>query len=465
MKNWHQISLLLLLLFCVKNVHSQNITFEVIDSYNEKALNGVKIEPICADRTAFTNSEGKASLNLELEHCCNIKISKLGYAPETVEVCPEDKRIELYFFRTFNIKGNIKSSTGTALNRARIAFSSECGDGKRVAYTDALGNFKFSPPAIGACCYEMIISHAEHTKNTAVFCTTDEVHEKDIRIDYTLSDTEKFSIAEPSYTTKTITPTSQKPTITTAAYQYVNTTTPPQQTSTSSIPQYVTPSTPQYTAPSPQQATAPPAPQYIDPTNLTLNTTTPISANLTYFDVNQSAIRSDAYIRLDNVATFMQNSPDLIVEIAVHCDSRGDYTYNQNLSERRARALADYLVGKGIGKDRLIVQGYGESQLINHCADGIRCSEVEHRQNRRALFQVKGSIYDADYTPAHTYAAYRAPLIKPAAGKPKPSSPTPPGVPCPDCPVKELDDEAYMDKLHGEEYYDDNFYDTDDGNQ
>lgn len=197
-----------------------------------------------------------------------------------------------------------------------------------------------------------------------------------------------------------------------------------------------------------------------------------MSANLTYFDVNQSAIRSDAYVRLDNIASFIQRNPDLAVEIAVHCDSRGDYNYNQNLSDRRARALADYLVSKGVSKNRLIVQGYGESQLINHCADGVPCSEMEHRQNRRALFRVTGSIYDADYMASRTYASYQAPVYatNPSSTTPstvshQPSTVPVPGVPCPDCPVKELDDEEYMDKIHGEDYFDDDFYDTDDGNQ
>ncbi len=499
MKNLRWISLCIIL-FSVKNTFSQNVEIKVIDSHTEKALSGVKIEPVCIDRTAYTSSSGKTTLNLDIDHCCNVKITKLGYAPETVEVCPEDNRVELYFFRNFNIKGTIKSPTGVALNRARIEFGSECGDGMRVAYTDAAGRFNFTPPAIGACCYEMIISHPDHRKNTAVFCTTDEVHEKDTRIDYSLSESEDFTIADVSYTTKTITAPAEKPIVTTAAYQYVTTSnstttqqlnnpttqyisaaTAPAPTYSPPITNYNTPeyststyytSETTYTPPTVPSSTPEPVNsttrnKFIDPTNLSLNDLIPNSANLTYFDVNQSAIRSDAYTRLDNVASFMQSNADLAVEIAVHCDSRGDYGYNQNLSERRARSVADYLVSKGITKNRLIVKGYGESQLINHCADGVPCSEMEHRQNRRALFRVTGSIYDADYSASRTYESYQAPIYAPSPTSStvgNPSTVPTPGVPCPDCPVKELDNEEYMDKLHGEEYFDDNFYDSDDGN-
>ncbi len=517
MKNLRWISLCVFIIFSAKNTFSQTVEFKVIDSHTEKALSGVKIEPVCIDRTAYTASSGKTTLNLGIDHCCNVKITKLGYAPETVEVCPEDNRVELYFFRNFNIKGTIKSPTGVALNRARIEFGSECGDGMRVAYTNAAGSFTFTPPAIGACCYEMIVSHPDHRKNTAVFCTTDEVHEKDIRIDYKVSDAEDFTIADVSYTTKVVSAPTEKPIVTTAAYQYVTTsnstststsnsnsnstttstpyvsTPPPPPPSYSpptvayDTPVYTPPtivydsptvSTSTYTPPSVPEYISTSAPQhvstnkYIDPTDLSLNNVTPISANLTYFDVNQSAIRSDAYTRLDNVASFMQSNADLAVEIAVHCDSRGDYGYNQNLSERRARSVADYLVSKGITKNRLIVKGYGESQLINHCADGVPCSEMEHRQNRRALFRVTGSIYDADYTASRTYETYQPPVYAPTPStvnsQPStvgnPSTVPTPGVPCPDCPVKELDNEEYMDKLHEEEYFDDNFYDSDDGN-
>ena len=186
MKNLRWITLCVFIIFSVKNTFSQTVEFKVIDSHTEKALSGVKIEPVCIDRTAYTSSSGKTTLNLGVDHCCNVKITKLGYAPETVEVCPEDNRVELYFFRNFNIKGTIKSPTGVALNRARVEFGSECGDGMRVAYTNAAGSFTFTPPAIGACCYEMIVSHVNHPKNTVVFCTTDEVHEKDIRVDLSL---------------------------------------------------------------------------------------------------------------------------------------------------------------------------------------------------------------------------------------------------------------------------------------
>ena len=76
------------------------------------------------------------------------------------------------------------------------------------------------------------------------------------------------------------------------------------------------------------------------------------------------------------------------VEIASHTDSRGTKESNRALSERRAQAVTNYLISKGINSSRIVSNGYGESRLINRCADGVSCTEREHRANRRTQFRV-----------------------------------------------------------------------------
>ncbi|BDS14056.1 OmpA family protein [Aureispira anguillae] len=78
------------------------------------------------------------------------------------------------------------------------------------------------------------------------------------------------------------------------------------------------------------------------------------------------------------------------VEIRSHTDSRGSSKYNLELSQKRAKAVYDYLVKNGINKYRLKYKGYGESNLLNKCKDGVRCSDREHAQNRRTDFKVIG---------------------------------------------------------------------------
>jgi len=76
------------------------------------------------------------------------------------------------------------------------------------------------------------------------------------------------------------------------------------------------------------------------------------------------------------------------VEIASHTDSRGSASSNQNLSERRAQAVVNYLMAKGVNSSKLVAKGYGENRLTNRCSDGVTCTEREHQANRRTEFRV-----------------------------------------------------------------------------
>ena len=76
------------------------------------------------------------------------------------------------------------------------------------------------------------------------------------------------------------------------------------------------------------------------------------------------------------------------VAIESHTDMRGTKESNQNLSERRAQAVTNYLISKGVNPSQLTGNGYGESKLTNRCSDGVSCTEAEHRANRRTTFRV-----------------------------------------------------------------------------
>ncbi|PTX62757.1 OmpA family protein [Kordia periserrulae] len=76
------------------------------------------------------------------------------------------------------------------------------------------------------------------------------------------------------------------------------------------------------------------------------------------------------------------------VEIASHTDSRGSAASNEALSQRRAQAVTNYLISKGINPSKIVSNGYGERRLVNRCKDGVSCTEREHLQNRRTQFRV-----------------------------------------------------------------------------
>ncbi|MBL1407164.1 OmpA family protein [Sphingobacterium faecale] len=107
-----------------------------------------------------------------------------------------------------------------------------------------------------------------------------------------------------------------------------------------------------------------------------------------YYDFDKYNIRPDAALILDKLVATMRNNPTLRIELSSHTDSRGAKTYNQKLSQKRAQAAVDYIVGKGIDRERLVAKGYGESRLVNQCADGVKCTPEEHQANRRTEVEV-----------------------------------------------------------------------------
>jgi outer membrane protein OmpA-like peptidoglycan-associated protein len=102
-----------------------------------------------------------------------------------------------------------------------------------------------------------------------------------------------------------------------------------------------------------------------------------------YYNYNDATLRPDARKDLDLVVALMKQHQDLQVELASHTDSRGTSTYNQSLSQRRANGVVEYLVTKGISRNRLQPVGFGESRPRNNCVDGVTCDDLEHARNRR----------------------------------------------------------------------------------
>ncbi|NOU37937.1 MAG: OmpA family protein [Ferruginibacter sp.] len=106
------------------------------------------------------------------------------------------------------------------------------------------------------------------------------------------------------------------------------------------------------------------------------------------FDLDKYAIKAEAKKELNRLVRFMQDNPSVKVEVGSHTDCRNTDSYNQTLSENRAKASVDYVVSQGIASNRITGKGYGETQLLNKCADGVSCSEAEHSINRRTEMKV-----------------------------------------------------------------------------
>lgn len=110
------------------------------------------------------------------------------------------------------------------------------------------------------------------------------------------------------------------------------------------------------------------------------------------YDFDKATLRPESMKILDDLAAFLELNDNLSVEIASHTDARGSDTYNQRLSQARAKSCVDYLIGKGIAADRLMATGYGESKPLITEADINAMptkeeQEVAHQKNRRTAFR------------------------------------------------------------------------------
>ncbi|MDC0909885.1 OmpA family protein [Flavobacteriaceae bacterium] len=108
-----------------------------------------------------------------------------------------------------------------------------------------------------------------------------------------------------------------------------------------------------------------------------------IELNAIYFDFDKSNIKAEAAFELDKLVQIMNKYPEMTVSIESHTDSKGPSSYNQRLSERRAKTTSQYVISKGIDSTRLSSTGKGESNPVVDCTN---CSKDEDQLNRRSEF-------------------------------------------------------------------------------
>src|SRR6202012_2687662 len=115
----------------------------------------------------------------------------------------------------------------------------------------------------------------------------------------------------------------------------------------------------------------------------------PIVLKNILYDFGKPSLRPESEIVLNELVTLLKDNPKIRIELSSHTDSIGSDAFNQNLSQLRAQLCVDYIVSRGISKDRLIAKGYGKSRPIapNSLPNGQ--DNPEGRQlNRRTEFTV-----------------------------------------------------------------------------
>lgn len=115
---------------------------------------------------------------------------------------------------------------------------------------------------------------------------------------------------------------------------------------------------------------------------------TSVSMENIYFNLNSDKLRSEGIQELSKLAQLLNTYPNVSIELSAHTDTRGEASYNQDLSESRANAAASYLTSKGVSKSRITAKGYGDKKPINECLKGTTCPEAKHKQNRRVEIRI-----------------------------------------------------------------------------
>jgi peptidoglycan-associated lipoprotein len=146
------------------------------------------------------------------------------------------------------------------------------------------------------------------------------------------------------------------------------------------------------------------------------STETPIEVENIFFDLDKAELRTESMVSLDKLVETLNDNPNIVIELGSHTDSRATDAYNLDLSRRRAQSVVNYLIEKGISRERLVAKGYGESQpktvdkkdqtaysflpvgtaltesFINNLGDDDRM-EMAHFLNRRTEFKVLRTDY------------------------------------------------------------------------
>lgn len=121
---------------------------------------------------------------------------------------------------------------------------------------------------------------------------------------------------------------------------------------------------------------------------ITMSSTSDIDIFPIFFDVDDYKIRPKTAIELERVIRILKKYPSINIELQSHTDSRHTKEYNQLLSNKRAISTQKWLLERGINSDRISIKAYGETKLLNHCKDGVKCSQAHHQINRRIEFVI-----------------------------------------------------------------------------
>lgn len=107
-----------------------------------------------------------------------------------------------------------------------------------------------------------------------------------------------------------------------------------------------------------------------------------------HYGFDEYELNSEGREQVDKLIRIIRENPNIKVVLSGHTDSKGSDSYNKKLSQKRIESVIAYMQAKGVDVSQVEGTGYGETQLLNECDDGVECTEEQHARNRRTEFKV-----------------------------------------------------------------------------
>ncbi len=309
----------------------------VYDKNTGQPLEDAKVDMNCSKRGPLrTGGDGKVYFEMPLDRTCRFEADKETYtansaAGSTKGFNSGDRLfVNIPLDRPLEFKLMGKAISGTqVLSNVELIVTNDCGEPVQTMKTDIAGQYAFDLK--GNCCYLIKGQKTGYLTNTSNVCTRGLTSSETIQSELQLSPV-------PVKTEDPVVVVDPKP-----------------------------------TQPFPN-----PPPR-------------PLSFPKLYHDFDKAPIQELYKDELYIIYNLLEVNPTVLVEVASFTDARGPAEYNQMLSERRAKETKKALEEKGIETSRIEARGYGESQPVNECVDGVKCTELKHQENRRTEVRVVGS--------------------------------------------------------------------------
>lgn len=349
----------------------------VYDEVTGLPIEGAIVKSSCRNIARTTNKEGLAYFDIKIAECCDLTVDKDLYTQKIVKACSKDailgdkvlSKIPLKKKKQYNLEGVVfDQSTGLPMQGASVYLTNYCNSTLNTnTLSDAEGRFSFNVDE--NCCYKVKGEKLDYLSDS-----------NDSLCAVNLPDDAKLigNLYLQPTVGNAITSNPQKVVKDPATGKYIN-------------PDIGKPFTGVVNGIAYKDGKITGKSTMFEPSKYTNADGQPVAYILDiYYDFDKYDIREEAIPELEKLLNMLNENNKLIIELCSFTDARGSVRYNKKLSQNRAQAVVNWLVEKGISKDRLIPKGFGETRTTNGCVEAVKCDEQQHQMNRRTEFKIVG---------------------------------------------------------------------------